>query len=50
MTSAEDIGSLTARIALDDPNSISSGVIYIAGDTTTFGQVAEELKDRGWRV
>jgi threonine dehydrogenase-like Zn-dependent dehydrogenase len=51
MTSAEDIGRLTAGIVLDAAaDGGTSGVEYIAGDTTTFEGLAKALEDVGWDI
>jgi len=53
MTTAEDIGRLTARIALDENESGGTGwdgVVHVAGDTTTFRGVADAVKAHGWDV
>ncbi|EIW76823.1 hypothetical protein CONPUDRAFT_146546 [Coniophora puteana RWD-64-598 SS2] len=50
-TTAEDIGRLTARIALDENERGGTGwdgVVHVAGDTTTFQGVADVVKTHGW--
>nr|XP_019010127.1 uncharacterized protein I206_04595 [Kwoniella pini CBS 10737]OCF48908.1 hypothetical protein I206_04595 [Kwoniella pini CBS 10737] len=49
LTSAEDIGYLTSRIALDEETP-PEGVVFIAGDTVTFEDVAKEIEKKGWQV
>ncbi|KAG9013232.1 hypothetical protein FRB94_003302 [Tulasnella sp. JGI-2019a] len=46
VTSAEDIGRLTASVLLDD-KEVMGGVIKIAGDTTTFSGIADLLRGMG---
>jgi hypothetical protein len=48
LTTAEDIGRITAALLLD--GEIPNGVVYIAGDATTFGGVAALLESKGWQV
>ena len=51
MTSAEDIGRLTADIVLGRAaDGMASGVQYLAGDTTTFEGLANALQEAGWDV
>lgn len=41
LTTPEDIGKLTADIVFDDSPEIANQVVYIAGDTVTYGQVTD---------
>ncbi|WVR00380.1 hypothetical protein IAU59_007523 [Kwoniella sp. CBS 9459] len=57
ITSAENIGRYTSRILLDDDDDNSpppEGVVFVADETITFGQVAEALEAKvkgvGWKV
>ena len=47
MTSASDIGRVTADIVCKTKNK---GVVYTAGDSVTFAEVAEAFESRGWEV
>ncbi|KAK8864727.1 hypothetical protein IAR55_001983 [Kwoniella newhampshirensis] len=49
MTGAKDIGRVTAKIVLDSRER-ESGVVHIAGDTTTFDGLAIALEERGHTV
>jgi hypothetical protein len=49
MTSAEDIGRLTAAIVCDDTSG-QSEVIYVAGETASFDGLADKLQASGWEV
>ncbi|WWC64375.1 uncharacterized protein I303_106985 [Kwoniella dejecticola CBS 10117] len=49
VTSAEAIGLLTSRIALDEEHP-PEGVIFIASDTIKFEDVAHEVETKGWTV
>ncbi|WRT70420.1 uncharacterized protein IL334_007418 [Kwoniella shivajii] len=49
VTSSEDIGYLTARIALNQED-IPQGVIFIAGDTVNFADIAKEVERAGWKI
>ncbi len=42
VTTAEDIGKLTAEILFTEPK-ISNSVVYTAGDTITYGQLADMI-------
>ena len=42
VTTAEDIGKLTAKILFTEPR-ISNSVLYTAGDTVTYGQLADTI-------
>ena len=42
VTTAEDIGALTAAILFAE-TTIANGVVYTAGDTVTYGQVADAV-------
>lgn len=42
VTTAEDIGKLTAEILFTEPR-ISNSVLYTAGDTITYGQLADTI-------
>ncbi|MEV4668594.1 aromatic alcohol reductase [Microbacterium sp. LWO12-1.2] len=44
VTTPEDIGALTAEILFAEPR-IQNEIVYIAGDTVTYGEVAETLGD-----
>ncbi|WVQ67204.1 uncharacterized protein L199_005399 [Kwoniella botswanensis] len=50
ITSAEDIGRVTSKIVLDNPEDIPQGVVFIAGDTITFEDVYKQVKRVGWKV
>ncbi|WP_269304242.1 aromatic alcohol reductase [Aeromicrobium sp. HA] len=43
LTTPEDIGVLTAEIVFDQPR-IRNEIIYVAGDTVTYGEVADTLE------
>lgn len=43
VTTPEDIGALTAEIVFAEPR-IRDEIVYVAGDTITYGQVAETLE------
>lgn len=43
VTTPEDIGALTAQILFEEPR-IRNEIVYIAGDTVTYRQVAETLE------
>ncbi|WVW85947.1 hypothetical protein I302_107985 [Kwoniella bestiolae CBS 10118] len=49
VTSAEDIGRITSKIVLDNPD-IPQGVVYIASDTIKFEDVSKEVERVGWKV
>jgi len=42
VTTPEDIGSLTAEILFDEPR-IRNEILYLAGDTVTYGELADTL-------
>ncbi len=44
VTTPEDIGFLTAEILFDEPR-IRNEIVYLAGDTITYRQLAETLED-----
>ena len=46
LTTAEDIGRLTAEILYDESPRIASEVVYVAGDTVTYDEVASLLEDK----
>ncbi|OCF74171.1 hypothetical protein I204_04541 [Kwoniella mangroviensis CBS 8886] len=50
ITSAEDIGQVTSKIVLDDPEDIPQGVVFIASDTITFEDVYKQVERVGWKV
>lgn len=43
LTTPEDIGALTAEVVFAQPR-IRNEIVYLAGDTVTYGQVAEKLQ------
>lgn len=43
LTTPEDIGFLTAEILFDKPRIINE-IVYVAGDTVTYGEVADTLE------
>lgn len=43
LTTPEDIGALTAEVVFARPR-IRNEIVYLAGDTVTYGQVAEKLQ------
>ncbi|KAI2636297.1 NAD(P)-binding protein [Hypomontagnella submonticulosa] len=45
LTTAKDIGRMAAEVAYD-PREVARQVVYIAGDTVTYRQVAELVKQR----
>ena len=49
VTTAEDIGRLTAEVLISEPK-IHSTVVYTAGDTITYGQFADILEGTLGRV
>ncbi|MCD2498478.1 aromatic alcohol reductase [Microbacterium nymphoidis] len=44
VTTPEDIGALTAEILFAEPR-IQNEIVYVAGDTITYGQLAETLEE-----
>lgn len=44
VTTPEDIGVLTAEILFDEPR-IRNEIVYLAGDTVTYGELADTLED-----
>lgn len=51
LTTPDDIGALTAEIVFAEP-TIRNEIVYLAGDTVTYGQVADKLEaalDRPFR-
>ena len=42
MTAPDDIGKVTTELALSHPNA--SNVVYVAGDTVSFEQIADILE------
>jgi len=43
LTTPEDIGALTAEVVFAQP-TIRNEIVYLAGDTVTYGEVAEKLQ------
>lgn len=43
LTTPDDIGALTAEIVFAQPR-IRNEIVYLAGDTVTYGQVADKLQ------
>lgn len=43
LTTPEDIGALTAEIVFDEPRHRNE-ILYVAGDTVTYGEVADTLE------
>lgn len=50
VTSVEDIGMLTAEITLGDRRAGTDGVVFVVGDTVTYGQIANAVEGAGWQV
>ncbi len=44
LTTPDDIGALTAEVVFAEP-AIRNDIIYLAGDTVTYGEVAETLQE-----
>ncbi|MEN1995321.1 aromatic alcohol reductase [Stenotrophomonas bentonitica] len=44
LTTPEDIGVLTAKIVFFEP-TIRNEIVFVAGDTVTYGQVADKLEE-----
>lgn len=44
LTTPDDIGALTAEVVFAEP-AIRNDIIYLAGDTLTYGEVAETLQE-----
>ncbi|ODN78466.1 hypothetical protein L202_04102 [Cryptococcus amylolentus CBS 6039] len=49
VTSSDHIANFTAAMLLDTP-SPPEGVVFVAGDTVTFRDVAELVEKAGWKV
>jgi hypothetical protein len=50
ITSVEDIGKLTAGITLGVEKVGIDGVVFVVGDTVTYGQIADAVECAGWQV
>lgn len=43
LTTPDDIGALTAEVVFAQPR-IRNEIVYLAGDTVTYGEVADKLE------